>query len=76
MKLEFDKEKFVISDNCGGFGKEAARRYAFKFGRPDQSTRTPHSIGQFGVGMKRALFKFGRHFVVKSQTSDESWKVE
>jgi hypothetical protein len=33
VKLEFDKDKFVISDNCGGFSKNAARKYAFKFGR-------------------------------------------
>lgn len=76
VKLEFDREKFVISDNCGGFSKEAARKYAFKFGRTDQSGRTPHSIGQFGVGMKRALFKFGKHFIVESRIDQESWKVE
>jgi len=76
VRLEFDAEHFSIVDNCGGFGKEAAKKYAFKFGRPDGAVRTPHSIGQFGVGMKRALFKFGRHFVVRSVTADESWKVE
>ena len=66
VKLEFGPEKFRIVDNCGGFGKQAVRTYAFKFGRPDAAVRTPHSIGQFGVGMKRVLFKFGRHFVVRS----------
>lgn len=76
VKLTFDADHFSIVDNCGGFGKEAAKRYAFKFGRPDGAVRTPHSIGQFGVGMKRALFKFGRHFVVRSATADESWEVE
>ena len=76
IRLEFDKDKFAIIDNCGGFGRQAAREYAFRFGRPEGSARTPHSIGQFGVGMKRALFKFGRHFVVNSATANESWKVE
>ena len=76
IKLEFDKEKFSIIDNCGGFDRKAAREYAFKFGRPGGAVRTPHSIGQFGVGMKRALFKFGRHFVVNSATPTESWQVE
>ena len=76
IKLNFDKDKFTIVDNCGGFGRKAAREYAFKFGRPGGTARTPHSIGQFGVGMKRALFKFGRHFVVSSATSSDSWNVE
>ena len=76
IKLKFDKDSFTIIDNCGGFGRKAAREYAFKFGRPGGTARTPHSIGQFGVGMKRALFKFGRHFVVSSATSSESWNVE
>jgi hypothetical protein len=76
VQLKFDSDHFSIVDNCGGFGKDAAKRYAFKFGRPDGAVRTPHSIGQFGVGMKRALFKFGRHFIVRSATSKESWEVE
>ncbi|OSZ69568.1 hypothetical protein CAP40_01545 [Sphingomonas sp. IBVSS2] len=76
VALEFGKDSFRIIDNCGGFGKEAARTYAFKFGRPAGAERTPHSIGQFGVGMKRALFKFGKHFIVRSATTKESWEVE
>ncbi len=76
VKLEFDKNSFKIVDNCGGFSRKAARQYAFKFGRPGGTVRTPHSIGQFGIGMKRALFKFGRHFVVSSATSTDSWNVE
>lgn len=75
VALEFSKDKFRIVDNCGGFSKEAARTYAFKFGKPTGSPRTAHSIGQFGVGMKRALFKFGHHFSVKSATKDDTWAV-
>lgn len=66
---------FSITDDCGGFSKDDAINYAFRFGRPAGSRRTPGSIGQFGVGMKRALFKFGDHFVVRSATPDEEWAV-
>ncbi|APW44517.1 ATP-binding protein [Rhodoferax saidenbachensis] len=75
IALEFSKEKFRIVDNCGGFSSEVARKYAFKFGKPPGSPRTPHSIGQFGVGMKRALFKFGHQFSVRSATKDDAWAV-
>ena len=64
IQIMISKEKFEIFDNCGGFDSEAARTYAFRFGRPQGGqNRTPHSIGQFGVGMKRSLFKFGNRFV-------------
>ena len=76
VSIYFSKDEFRILDNCGGFGKELAKNYAFRFGRPSGSPRTPHSIGQFGVGMKRALFKFGDHFIVRSATNAESWAVE
>lgn len=66
---------FGVTDDCGGFGKEDAINYAFRFGRPAGSRRTPGSIGQFGVGMKRALFKFGEHFIVRSATSEEAWAI-
>ncbi len=75
IQLEFSKDRFRIVDNCGGFDSNAARTYAFRFGRPEGTTRTPHSIGQFGVGMKRALFKFGHHFAVRSATHDDAWAV-
>lgn len=75
VKLEFTKDKFRIVDNCGGFNSETARTYAFRFGKPTGAPRTSHSIGQFGVGMKRALFKFGHHFNVQSTTAEDAWAV-
>lgn len=76
VEIEFNKDSFRIFDNCGGFDSETARTYAFRFGRPLGMPRTAHSIGQFGVGMKRALFKFGGHFKVRSATSNDSWAAE
>lgn len=69
-------QQFRMIDNCGGFDTTAAREYAFRFGRAKGAKETPNSIGQFGIGMKRALFKFGRHFVVRSATRDEEWAVD
>jgi hypothetical protein len=76
VDIKFDDEAFNITDNCGGFSKEIAREYAFRFGRPAETPKTESSIGQFGVGMKRALFKFGRHFRVSSATNQEEWAVD
>jgi hypothetical protein len=76
IEINFDREAFSIVDNCGGFDRNTARDYAFRFGRMAGATNIPHSIGQFGVGMKRALFKFGRHFRVASATGAEAWAVD
>ncbi|MBT4352517.1 ATP-binding protein [Candidatus Woesearchaeota archaeon] len=67
VKINLDKDKFVINDNCGGFSVDTAIKYAFRFGRPPGMEKTPMSIGQFGVGMKRALFKMGGEFQVESR---------
>ncbi|MDP9192816.1 MAG: ATP-binding protein [Acidobacteriota bacterium] len=70
--VEFDADHFRIVDKCGGISNEVARKYAFRFGRPDDAGQQPRSIGQFGVGMKRALFKMGSKFHVHS-IADRSW---
>ena len=76
VRIEFDAERFSITDNCGGFNKQEAKDYAFRFGRPASKPASPHSIGQFGVGMKRALFKFGRHFSVVSRSLVDEWAID
>jgi hypothetical protein len=67
---------FRIEDNCGGIPLDVARKYAFKFGRAKGFKRTSHSVGQFGVGMKRALFKMGDKFSVVSVEPEYSFRVD
>ena len=67
---------FEISDNCGGIGVETARNYAFCFGRPKEAPPVPYSVGRFGVGMKRAVFKLGKRFIVRSTTTTHRFIVD
>lgn len=76
VDIKFSTNSFSILDNCGGFDRETAQNYAFRFGRDKNFNSTKHSIGQFGVGMKRALFKMGKKFVVQSRTEEDDWAVE
>jgi hypothetical protein len=59
---------FVIEDNCGGIPFDVAKRYAFAIGKPfDAETAEQSStIGMYGIGMKRAIFKLGREALVES----------
>jgi hypothetical protein len=76
IRIEANPTGFKISDNCGGIPIDVAKKYAFRFGRPDGMTPTVHSVGQFGVGMKRALFKLGSKFVVESRTKTTSFTLD
>ncbi len=75
IDVDFDADKLVIRDNAGGMPIAQAINYAFRFGRSDDAPSTPGSVGEFGVGMKRALFKVGRNFMVRSTTVDETFLV-
>jgi hypothetical protein len=76
IRLEVKPDHFQISDNCGGMSIETAQHYAFRFGRPDGMEPTQHSVGQFGVGMKRSLFKLGNLFRISSISSKSRFQIE
>ena len=65
---------FIITDNCGGIDVDDARNSVFRFGRPadyDPKTR----IGQFGIGLKRAVFRIGRRFMIESSTRETQFSI-
>jgi len=74
-RIEVSQKTFRISDNCGGIPIDVARDYAFRFGRDEDAPAIEHSIGQFGVGMKRAVFKLGRAFHIESATRNSRFTV-
>ena len=76
VDIEFDEGRFFIGDNCGGIELNVATQYAFRFGRAEGMPQMRGSIGQFGVGMKRALFSFGRHYLIESATNGEWFRLE
>lgn len=76
IKINIDKNGFRIEDNCGGFDLETAKKYAFRFGRPSEHHVDKQSVGRFGVGMKRALFKIGKSFEVETKTDDNHFEVK
>lgn len=71
--LTISGDKFEIRDNCGGISVELAKEYAFRFGRDPNAPLG--SIGLFGVGMKRAIFKLGQKFEVSSVAESDSFSV-
>ncbi len=75
IEIKLGKSYFSITDN--GFGMEAkvARTTAFNFGKSDKHQLIDKSIGQFGIGMKRAFFKLGSNIKVKSVAANSSFEL-
>jgi len=67
---------FVIRDNCGGIPVDIATRSAFMFGRPDERDDNIKTVGMYGIGMKRAIFKMGGDATVTSQPESGPYVVE
>lgn len=68
IQLTMNDKEFRIKDNCGGIDLKTAREYAFKLGREADDNRDldVDTIGMYGIGMKRAIFKMGQSSTVKS----------
>ena len=75
-EISLSEKKFSIRDNCGGIPRKLAVEYAFMMGRPEDEDDTDiPTVGMYGIGMKRALFKMGTVSKVTTQTKDNSFEV-
>lgn len=77
VSIELGENHFLIRDNCGGIPREIARKYAFKMGRDPDDDRDSdaETIGMYGVGMKRAIFKMGRDSSVHTAHDGDDFTV-
>lgn len=74
-EIEFKKDSFLISDNCGGI-PWSLHDYAFKMGRPSSHPAdTPWTVGVYGIGMKRAIFKMGKDCLISTRNGDHDYDV-
>ena len=70
ISVEIEDGKFSIYDNCGGISLDDAADYAFTFGRKVTAQTEDFSIGVYGIGMKRAVFKIGSKVEICSTYPD------
>jgi hypothetical protein len=75
-EIEFNKDSFAISDNCGGI-PWSLHDYAFRMGRAKKRPKDADGIvGVYGIGMKRAIFKMGEDCLISTQNGDNGYDVE
>jgi len=75
IEIKLGKSYFSITDNGFGMEAEVARNTAFNFGKSDKHELIDNSIGQFGIGMKRAFFKLGSQIKVKSIAANSQFEL-
>jgi hypothetical protein len=77
VEIEFDSNHFCIKDNCGGIPREVAINSAFRMGRPatDIDKDLP-TVGVYGIGMKRSIFKMGRKCDITTKTPETTLTVK
>lgn len=75
-EISFSPEEFRIKDNCGGIPHDLAKKYALRLGRPD-TERDAHiaTVGVYGIGMKRAIFKLGTESKIYSNHPDGAFFI-
>lgn len=78
-KIIVNKDTFEIVDNCGGIPWSEHDR-AFRMGRPDSGNHgadgEPLSVGVYGIGMKRAIFKMGTKALIWTQNGENNYEVD
>jgi hypothetical protein len=73
--ISFDQDEFAIHDNCGGIPWER-HEYAFRMGRPeDAPPQLGGAVGNYGIGMKRAVFKMGSNCLIQTKAGEHSYDV-
>jgi hypothetical protein len=75
-EIDISEKIFSITDNCGGIPIEVAEKYAFRMGRGSEGTLDNlQTVGIYGIGMKRAIFKLGKSAVVETSNGGNHYKV-
>lgn len=71
IEITFNSEKFEIFDTCGGIEQDILENKAFIFG-VDELKREKGTLGLYGIGMKRALFKIGKNISVETDNGEKN----
>lgn len=73
ISVEFSETGFHIDDECGGIERKHALDEVFNFGH--SAGDVSGSLGVYGIGLKRAIFKIGNTFEMVSRTAKEGFEV-
>lgn len=74
-KINISAQSFSIEDNCGGIPEDKLR-YAFRMGKhKDDIDIGVKTVGVYGIGMKRAIFKIGNECSIFTSHDKNAWEI-
>ena len=78
IQIDFNNKKLSVIDNCGGIPFEDAQNEIFNFGHSTDyyDSSSKKSLGVYGIGLKRAIFKIGKSFSIISKTINDGFLVK
>ncbi|MBY8964719.1 ATP-binding protein [Algiphilus sp. NNCM1] len=76
VKVHYRPEKILVEDNCGGMSSEEAQNEVFVFGAQDDGLDRSDKLSVYGIGLKRALFKFGRDIKITSDHVEGGFSLD
>ncbi|MCX6174968.1 MAG: ATP-binding protein [Ignavibacteriales bacterium] len=73
IEIEMTNKSLIIEDNCGGIDRDTLVNHVFRSGElPGFVAQT---IGYYGIGLKRALFKLANEFVFETYDGKDYSKI-
>lgn len=74
IRLNVTAHKFEIRDNCGGIDVKSAKEEVFRFGLAKSTGK--RTLGVYGIGLKRSIFKMGSYTVFESDDLEDYFRVK
>jgi hypothetical protein len=72
IEIKFGKKSVEFIDNCSGIPEDVLKDRAFVIGAMSHHA---YGIGRFGIGLKRALFRLGTKYTLRTDTGKFAAKM-
>lgn len=72
IQIRIDSDSIRILDNCLGIDEDVLSKNTFFIAGPSNHS---FGIGHYGLGLKRALLKFGSDYAISTDTGNSAFKV-
>ena len=76
IRVQLSPDRIEVKDTAPGISLTAARHHVFRFGRPEADRSQSDRLSVYGLGLKRAFFKLGRHVKIISDHCDGGFSLD
>ena len=76
INVEISNDCISITDTAPGIDIETARHHVFRFGRSATGEDDTDRLSVYGLGLKRAFFKAGKHVTIQSDHVNGGFELD